>query len=400
VHDVLESRAGTVQTTNLIESMLLASVAIFALFLGKYSRRILAWYTRTKPTLEREILNAMPAILWVENSDQVAWANGAFSTLQDQFGSNLSIKNFALADQLAITGKQSRAELKLPTTGKALYFEISKHKFGKQTFYVALSAKAAVSAEMDRARFVQTLSETFAHLPTGMAVFDKERDLSLFNPALSDLLDVDPLWLANKPSLRDFLDRLHDKGALPEPRNFKSWRDQIVEMEKSAETGTYYDDWHMPNDKVFRVTGRPHPMGAVAFVFEDITNTIATEREYRLEIERLYSALDTVDSGIAIFDGYGTLSFANSTFDDIWKSDLSKNLASSSAIEIAEIWNKECEPTPILGEIRDFIFTADERANWSGIVKTVPGTFYDMNATVMAGGYSMIEFSPSPDQLA
>jgi PAS domain-containing protein len=233
-----------------------------------------------------------------------------------------------------------------------------------------------------------------------MAVFDKERDLSLFNPALTEMLDVSPLWLANKPSLRDFLDRLHDKGALPEPRNFRSWRDQIVEMERSAETGTYFDDWHMPNDKIFRVTGRPHPKGAVAFIFEDITNTIAAEREYRLEIERLYSALDSVDNGIAIFDGSGTLSFANGLFDEIWKTELSKNLTSPSIMEIAEIWINRTEPTPVLGEIKDFILAAGERANWAGIVRLKSGLVYEIRTSIMVGGYSMISFSPQSNEIA
>jgi PAS domain-containing protein len=378
---------------NLIEPFILACVAVAALFLGKFSHKFFTRFANFIPSLEKKILNAMPAALWIENNGQIIWSNPAFRKIQDSCNDSLRFVDFILPERLTTDGEQRRAELKLTEPEKTLYFDISKYEFGQKKFYAALSAQAAVSAEMDRVRFVQTLSETFAHLTIGMAIFDKERDLSLFNPALSDLLDVSPLWLANKPSLRDFLDRLHDKGALPEPRNFNSWRDQIVEMERSAETGTYFDDWHMPNDKVFRVTGRPHPKGAVAFVFEDITNTIAAEREYRLEIERLYSALDSVDNGIAIFDGSGTLSFVNEHFDRIWKTELSKNLASPSAIEIAEIWVNRSEPTPILGEIKDFILTVGDRADWSGTVKLKTGLTYETHAAVMAGGYSMISFS-------
>jgi PAS domain-containing protein len=382
-----------VETTNLINPFILICIAVSALFLGKFSDQFFTWLANYIPSFEKKILNAIPAVLWVENNGDVTWSNAAFLKIQASFGAPLAFSNFTLPEHLKTDGDQRRGELKVDGTKKTLYFDISKYEFGQKKFYVALSAQAAVSAETDRLRFVQTLSETFAHLTIGMAVFDKERDLSLFNPALSDLLDVSPLWLANKPSLRDFLDRLHDKGALPEPRNFRSWRDQIIEMERSAETGTYFDDWHMPNDKVYRVTGRPHPKGAVAFVFEDITNTIAAEREYRLEIERVYSALDAVKNGIAIFDSSGTLSFANDCFDRIWKTELSKRLTSPSAIEVAEIWNSRSEPTPVLGEIKDFILSAGERANWSGCVRLKTGVSYEMRASVMAGGYSMVSFS-------
>ena len=388
------------QTTNIIEPIVLVFIAVGALLLGNFAERFFTWFAKITPSFERKILNAMPAVLWVEKDGDVIWSNAAFADIRNSLATPLTFADFSLSEKLTIDGAQKRAELGTDVADKKLHFDISKYEFGHKKLYVALSAQAAVSAEMDRKRFVQTLSETFAHLTIGMAVFDKERDLSLFNPALSDLLDVSPLWLANKPSLRDFLDRLHDKGALPEPRNFKSWRDQIVEMERSAETGTYFDDWHMPNDKVFRVTGRPHPKGAVAFVFEDITNTIVAEREYRTEIERLYCALDSVECGIAIFDGTGTLSFANEYFDQIWKTELSKNLASPSAIEVAEIWVNRTEPTPLIGEIKEFILTAGDRANWSGIIRLKAGATYEMRASVMVGGYSMIAFSDQSQKSA
>ena len=391
-HYTLKIGTNVAETIAMIEPFILIFTAIGALFLGKFSDQIFTRFANFIPSFERKILNSMPAALWVECNNKVIWSNAAFADIQDSFDAPLTFSHFTLPERLTHDGTQMRGELKIDGTQDILYFDISKYEFGQKKFYVALSAQAAVSAEMDRIRFVQTLSETFAHLTIGMAVFDKERDLSLFNPALAELLDVNPLWLANKPSLRDFLDRLHDKGALPEPRNFSSWRDQIVEMERSAETGTYFDDWHMPNDKVFRVTGRPHPKGAVAFVFEDITNTIAAEREYRMEIERLYCALDSVGNGIAIFDASGTLSFANGHFDEIWKTELSNNLASPSAIEVMEMWINRAEPTPIIGEIKDFILTAGERANWSGIMQLKSGIAYEMRASVMAGGYSMVSF--------
>ena len=387
------------QFSDSFEFLLLIGVAVFALFVGRYFRTLLTWVSVREPSLEKEILNAMPALLWVQVDNKVIWENEAFSQLQSSVERPVCIQSFDISEGLVCDGKLCRAVLSVTPDGKKLYFDVSKRKFGNKSFYAALSAKAAVTAESDRARFVQTLSETFAHLSTGMAVFDKERDLSLFNPALAELLEVNPLWLAKKPSLRDFLDRLHDKGALPEPRNFKSWRDQIVEMEKSAEAGAYFDDWHMPNDKVFRVTGRPHPKGAVAFIFEDISRTISAEREYRLEIERLYMALDSLSGGVIIFDSSGTLSFANTYFDNIWKTELSKNLVSPTAVEVAEIWNEKCEPTPVLGEIREFILSVGERANWSGPIKTKSGVSYEMRATVMVGGYSMIAFCPKTPQM-
>lgn len=382
---------------DILQLTALLVLAALGLILGRSAKPFVIWLNSKRSQPAGDILDSVPTLLWNEVDDKVTWANSAFRETEKHFGKSLSLASFNVTAPPENDGKQCRASLTVPGSDKALYFDIFKQVQKKGVLYSASSAKAIVEAEEDRARFVQTLSDTFAHLPIGMAVFDKERDLSLFNPALSELLDLSALWLANKPSLREFLDRLHDKGALPEPRNFKSWRDQIVEMEKSAKSGTYFDDWHMPNDKVFRVTGRPHPKGAVAFIFEDITRSVSTEREYRIEIERLYATLDQTESGIIIFDGAGTMSFANRAFDALWRTELSEALISPSVVEVAEIWNERSEPTPVLGEIKDFIMCMGERANWTGDFKLKCGLRLAVRINSLLGSYSMIEFLPIQD---
>ena len=374
------------------EIAMLIVVAIIALLLGRYASVIMPWFSTKRWSFGDDILNSIPALLWIEHNGKIDWSNAAYQKLEKRLKKPIHITDFNLSEPFPNDGRQCRSTLSCKDSEIILNFDISQHLFGNKHLYVAISAKAAVKAEQDRIRFVQTLSETFAHLPIGMAVFDKERDLSLFNPALSELLDVSTIWLTQKPSLRDFLDRLHDKGALPEPRNFRSWRDQIVDMEKSAESGTYFDDWHMPNDKVFRVTGRPHPKGAVAFIFEDISRPVATEREYRLEIERLYAAVDALGTGIIIFDATGSVSFANHAFDSIWKTEFSKSLMPPTAMDILEAWHKKCKPSPVLSEIKDFILSIGERAPWTDKIILLSGVPLEVRATPMSAGHTMIEF--------
>ena len=129
-----------------------------------------------------------------------------------------------------------------------------------------------MAAEASLRRFVETLTETFAHLPIGLAVFDKNRRLGLFNPALTELVKIDAVWLAGRPSLRDFLERLRETRQMPEQKDFASWRRKLSELEEGAREGTYEESWQLPSGKIFRVTGRPHPQGALAFLFEDISD--------------------------------------------------------------------------------------------------------------------------------
>lgn len=132
-------------------------------------------------------------------------------------------------------------------------------------------------------RFTETLSTTFANMSDGLAIFDADKSLYLFNPALSELLDLDPVWLARRPSISDFISRLREKRHLPEKRNFLAWRRLLTELCDTAQKDVYNEEWFLPDGRVFRVSGQAHPRGAVAFLFEDISESVARDRQRRRE---------------------------------------------------------------------------------------------------------------------
>jgi PAS domain-containing protein len=51
-----------------------------------------------------------------------------------------------------------------------------------------------VRAQQAQKNFVQTLTKTFATLSIGLAIFDRNRQLMLFNPALIDLTALPPIF--------------------------------------------------------------------------------------------------------------------------------------------------------------------------------------------------------------
>jgi len=57
---------------------------------------------------------------------------------------------------------------------------------------LAVDASGALGAERTLARFVRTMTETFAHLNVGLAIFDRNQTLALFNPSLVDMWQADP----------------------------------------------------------------------------------------------------------------------------------------------------------------------------------------------------------------
>ena len=184
-----------------------------------------------------------------------------------------------------------------------------------------------VRAEKARREFIQTLTKTFANLTTGLAVFDQPQRLALFNPALLDLTGLDPAFLSGQPQLSEVFDRLRDSNMLPEPKNYGSWRNQMNAMIKSASEGLYIDDWSLPNGMTYRITGRPHPDGAVAFLFEDISDEVALTRRFRGQIDLRQAALDVVPHAIAITGPNNSVLLCNRACSDFFGVDPESSFA-------------------------------------------------------------------------
>jgi PAS domain-containing protein len=277
---------------------------------------------------------------------------------------------------LTARGGGSRRRAAVPGADEATpaWFEVSRAAGpGGEALGFALDAGEIVAAEASLRRFVETLTETFAHLPIGLAVFDKNRRLGLFNPALTELVKIDAVWLAGRPSLRDFLERLRETRQMPEQKDFASWRRKLGELEEGARDGTYEENWVLPSGKVFRVTGRPHPQGALAFLFEDISTAIMLERRYRCELELSQATLDRLSEAVAVFDASGMLAFVNSAFERLWQLDPMARLEGPGIAGMTALWAERCGPSPVWPRIAEFATAGGARNAWSDEVATIDG---------------------------
>lgn len=339
------------------------------------------------------IAHSAPFAIWIESGGQVAWANSychdKLAGPQSRFG---GIGEFRKLSQHGKRSDEDLFELKENRATGPNNFSIKTQKNGVKTIFYAHDATVLTETENELKRFIQTLTSTFAHLPIGMAVFDKERDLTLFNPALSSLLGLAPDWLARRPSMRSFLDRLRNNGSIPEPRDFTTLRHEFAELESGAFTGKYEVDWVLPTGAIYRVTGRPHPLGGAALLFEDVSRSAALEAQYRAELRQLYSALESLSDAVAIFDQAGELSYANDAFDELWDCSLSNAIAPATVNDVSRLFQKNCLPSPVWGDFRNFVHDLNERSQWQAHVTHNSGQQLNLTVSPIADGRVFCEF--------
>lgn len=198
------------------------------------------------------------------------------------------------------------------------WFELTSHKMSGTLIHHATSVTHLLQAEDAQRTFVQTLAKTFAQLPIGLAIFDRNEQLNIFNPALVDLSGLEPHFLAAQPTLLSFFDALRENRRMPEPKNYNTWRKQIAAMIAAAADGQYNETWTLEDGRTYTVQGRPHPEGATAFLIEDISAEVTLSRNFRTEVELYEALLNTDEDALVLFSSDGVVTFSNKSYHEMW----------------------------------------------------------------------------------
>ena len=344
----------------------------------------------------RTATSAAPYPAWrIDDEGRVTWCNTAYATLvrkvrgRDADTACLLFPN--LLSNAPTRGKQ-RQSVTVGGEDQKLWYDVwaIRHKNGHLCY--ATDVNAVVDAEAAQRNFVQTLTKTFAQLSIGLAIFDRTRQLALFNPALIDLTALPADFLSGRPSLLSFFDRLRDSAMMPEPKDYASWRKQLAELVEAAASGQYQETWSLPSGSTYSVSGRPHPDGAVAFLFEDITAEVTLTRRFRAELEQNQAVLDALDRAIAVFAPDGTLTFCNAAYRDLWGVDPDSSFAQFTVVDATRGWQDKCLATPTWGELRDFVSSRENRSDWSAEVRMRGGPRLDCTVRPIQNGATMVEF--------
>lgn len=352
----------------------------------------------------RSMSDASPVPAWIEDGGEIVWANGAyFSLAQEIAGPDQPVswpppRLFRLAP-----GEPGETPVRTPVElgdGQVRWFDCHGGRDRSLPLRHALPADAAVRAEEQLREFVQVLGKTFATLPIGLAVFDRARRLVLFNPALIDLTLLDVGFLSARPSLGAFLDQLRDRRRMPEPRDYRSWKQRMQALETAASDGFGQETWTLPTGQTYRVTGRPHPDGAIAFLIEDISSEVSLTRRFRAEVELGHKVLDTLTDAVAVFTPTATLALTNAAYADLWGTDPRETLAEIALIDALRHWEGTAGANPGWRRLATLITGRGDRTAAALTVPGPGGAVLDVRLRPLQGGGTVVSFRPVPASAA
>mgnify|MGYP005988793019 CR=1 FL=1 len=355
----------------------------------------------------RTVSNQSDQIMWQCGHDgQTLWGNQAYFDLADRLdpaelgSATLSSRNIfpALSENQNEDASHIRTSIRAPKTEVDQWFDIAIHRADDVISYFATDVSLLVQAQDSQRKFMQSLSQTFAQLSIGLAIFDRRRQLATFNPALLDMTSLNFEFMSARPTIDMFLDMLRERRILPEPKNYSNWRDQFLALEAAAKDGSYCEHWNLTDGQTFRVTGKPHPDGGFALLFEDISAEVSLTRRFRAEIETGQAVLDQMEPAIAVFSNAGTMVMINNTYADMWDADITRLTDTSGLRQEISKWQDRLTPTSASLNLRDAADQIGSRRPWSQTAVFDDGRMLRCSAKPISGGMTLVQFHPPSRQ--
>ena len=332
-----------------------------------------------------------PQIIWQQNDQgRIIWSNASYQKLVDEVGADGPI----IFPDLVATSDEA-PQRRQPSGTKERWFDITMRDENGLLTCFGVETTELVRADENRREYVKTLGRTFADLSTGLAIFDKDRQLKMFNPALLEMSKLPFTFLSTQPRIDTFFDRMRELQMTPVPKDYASWREQFLAVESDAKQGNYCENWPLPDGQTFRVTGRPHPDGAFALLFEDITAEISLTRRFRTEIETGQAVLDSLPDALAVFSQAGTLLMTNSAYAKLWGREDHLFAHRDIGTEMA-CWSENAVTSQVWSDIQASTRLDGDRKAWSGDALLLDGRPLRCHATPLDGGMTLIRFASTP----
>jgi signal transduction histidine kinase len=178
---------------------------------------------------------------------------------------------------------------------------------------VTEAQSAAEALARQRATQAAILGET----ADAVAIFDADQRLAYHNPAFARLWELEPAWLAERPSHAGLLDRLRQTRRLPEAADWAQFK--ADELARHARLRAAPEAvWRVGGERILRVVSLPHPAGGLIMLFSDITPEVRLKSQFNHLIQVQQATLDKLTDAVAVFGADARLKLNNDAFQGLW----------------------------------------------------------------------------------
>lgn len=361
----------------------------------------------TVPALDYNVLlDAVPTPVWVRGPDlALRWGNRAFlemanaTNLRGEVTANASLQR-SEADLVAAVlegGTDLEATRYVLVDGKRRAFSLKFVLLPDSSvagFAIDMTQRAQAEGRLQL--HIDATAEMLDGITGGIAIFDGDQKLESCNSAYAKIWEFEDKWLETHPTMSDILDRLRGLRKLPEQQDYAGWK--AAQLRQFDMCAPHSEFWHLANGQSLRVSVRPHLLGGLVFIIEDISETLRLEASFKLLVQVQRATLDTVEDGIAIFGPDGRLVLFNTHFAKLWKLSDDELQAQPHFTKVASLAEGRLGRDGIWGIVSAGIMSAEpERCNDWGKAVRADGRIISLSMSRLPNGATIATFCDLTD---
>lgn len=332
-------------------------------------------YESEKALAERnEILDKLPIPIWSRNSNlKIAYCNKKYADFVDKSRENVLQCNIPLVQgslfgqghSLAEKAKkcncdQSSVQL-IAINGARKKLLLSEKRASNGSF---IGFAQDITKESDLTISLDRLAKAnyaiWDNLSAAIAIFGEDTRLIFFNSAYQKLMKLDAVWLHAKPTYSEVLDECRNNRQIAECADFQAFKQAELAMFKTI-ASPKQDLMHLPTGKTLHRIAAPYPLGGIAFIFEDITDSLALQRKNNMLLAVQKETIDHLHEGVVVYGSDNRVKILNNSILKIW------GVNDKSADEI-----KGTHISEMLGYLKNKV---DHEENWKEFSENAISSF-------------------------
>lgn len=348
----------------------------------------------------RAFLGALPMPLWLRDAEgRLTWVNDAYAAATDApAGRTAHAELMEPADRAEAA--QNRAASRPFTkrvvaiaAGQRRMFDVIERPAAGGSAGLAVDVTALETVQSELSVEMDTHKRTLDQLATAVAIFDANKRLVFHNEAFRQLWDLPPAFLDQNPSDGDVLDRLRERGQLPEQSNYREWRKLLHGAYEAVDTEPRLHEWSLPDGRFLRVVQNPDPAGGVTYVFDDLTQRLQLETQVQAMSRVQRETIDNLDEAVAVFGSDGRLSLWNRAFAALWDIAPERLEAKPKVDQVASLCLPYVKDGGVWSEIRSAVTAlAYERRQHFFRIDKSDGAVLDTVTAPLPGGATLVTF--------
>lgn len=281
-------------------------------------------------TYKNNILNSLPIPIWARNEDlKIDYFNNTYNQIIYDINTDLSNevqelskKESNLAHKVKKTNQLQKEEKHLVVQGTRCLYELQEAPIQGTNLSVGMgydiTSKESVKSELKM--HISAQADLLESTANASAIYDSKRKLKFFNHSFVRLWGLEEKFLVTQPTYGEILEKLREKRQLPEQIDFQQFKKENLSLFTNL-TSIQNDFLSLPDGRYLRVIVIPHSFGGLLFSYEDITDRLTLEKEYKTLSAVQKETIDYLNEGISVFSESGKLQISNKKFAVIWGLD-------------------------------------------------------------------------------